>query len=109
MDMNRPALNPTILNDLNAIKPGLAAELAEEFFGHTPRVLAALRMAVAMGNRPAVHRHARDLRDSSAIFGAIHLVDLCRAALHTVDLLRWLSQVEVEYARVAQELKAVMS
>jgi hypothetical protein len=104
MNVNRPPLNPETLVSLRELGPTVLSSLTADFRRTTPRLLADLRRAVEANDLTTVRYLKQSLLESSAVFGATALSDLCAITLFAVDLRVWLGRVETEYARVAAAL-----
>src|SRR5687768_1457725 len=102
--MQPTPLNPEALVSLRALGPSVLPNLAIEDRSTTPRLLADLRTAIEDNDFTTVRVLKHSLTESSAIFGATVLSDLCAITLFAIDLSRWLRLVETEYARVAAAL-----
>src|SRR5687767_2386662 len=105
--MDIPALNPAVLAELHAIDPTLLSEFADLFLDDTPTLLAELREAAANGDEDSIRRLKRDLRATSAAFGATTLSALCATFVPAAYWSIWLLHLETEYAQVASALKTL--
>jgi hypothetical protein len=102
--MNNAPLNSETLASLRELGPTVLSTLAVDFRQSTPRLLMDLRRAVENNDFTTVRHLKQSLLESSAVFGATALSDLCAITLFAADLRIWLSRVEAEYARVAAAL-----
>jgi HPt (histidine-containing phosphotransfer) domain-containing protein len=105
--MNSPAIDRSTLAALHAVDSGFVADLAASFLNSAPLIIAELRTATVLDKRDNIRRLAQDLRESSAVFGAAQLSNLCGAAEYSLSLPSWLSEVEAAYQRLTTELQAL--
>jgi HPt (histidine-containing phosphotransfer) domain-containing protein len=105
--MNMPAIDPAAIDELNALEPGLAAQLVEIFLSDASATISTLSTAVANRDRPTINRLAHHLKSGSTAFGARRLMELCDDGDTADDLAIWFSHVEAECARVAAALAAL--
>ena len=99
----------------SADEPDILGCLIETYLVDSSGVLMGMRRAVADGDTEAFKWMAHRLKGSSGVFGAETLTHLCdevsilAAPLPTPEARRWLTQIEIEYARVTVALQAEQS
>jgi HPt (histidine-containing phosphotransfer) domain-containing protein len=89
------------------------AELLQTYFDDSPKLLEAMRMALAGGDAEEFRRAAHSLKSTSANFGAVRLSRMCKeledmGKAGTLDSAgEWVAHAEVEYGRVRATLQAL--
>lgn len=111
-----PAVNPQILQELQALLGDNAADLVGElidcYLEESPKLLQTIATAVAQENPGALRLAAHTLKSSSATQGAIILADLCKELeeLGHSGILAGaavkVTQAETEYERVKAALQS---
>ena len=88
------------------------AELAEEYFNNTPRLLEEIKSGLAASDAALVRRAAHSLKSNSASFGAMALSELCKQVEYAArdgnlgGLSESLARIEEGYAQAIEILRA---
>lgn len=99
----------------SADEPDVLGCLIETYLVDSSGVLVAMQRVVADGDTDAFKWMAHRLKGSSGVFGAETLTHLCgevsilETPLPPPEARRWLTRIEIEYARVTAALHAEQS
>jgi histidine phosphotransfer protein HptB len=109
--MDGSAIDRAVFSDLrNTTGAEFVAELVDTFIGEGPAMLTELRDAYARRDAERFRRAAHSLKSNGNTFGALKLAELARELeLNGLDGINVaaLAAVAAEYARAAEELKAL--
>jgi CheY-like chemotaxis protein len=114
-----PSFEVRALDELRALQrkgaPSILAKVIGLYFSNAPKLLLAMRTALADGNAEKLRESAHSLKSTSAALGATGLADLCktmeaaaRAGIDSDAELR-LTAMEVEFSRIQPVLQAELA
>ena len=117
--MSEPALDPSVIESLRELtppgEPDVLKEVLQLFLDDVPARISRLRSAWEAGNLVEVQRTAHSLKGSSGNIGATQLFEVCRLldeqgkAGDPSQIPALVASLDVEYARVAAEIKLLIA
>jgi CheY-like chemotaxis protein/HPt (histidine-containing phosphotransfer) domain-containing protein len=115
VDVSGPAIDQAVLKDLLDVMGQALTDLVRVYLEDAPRLVAQLREAAQAGDVEGLVAPAHSLKSSSANLGAARLSDQARMVEHGArlktlapPLLPPVERIEAEFARVRQELSALI-